>query len=76
MKICFLTDTIFNLGGIQRVVSVLASELVTNYDVTILCTNEEYKVNWELYNLNKEIKVIINAELFEKNFLLKYIQNY
>jgi glycosyltransferase involved in cell wall biosynthesis len=71
MKVCFLTDTIFNLGGIQRVVSVLASELVTNYDVTILCTNGEYKVNWELYNLNKEVQVAINTKLFKKKFFTK-----
>lgn len=71
MKVCFLTDTIFNLGGIQRVVSVLASKLVTNYDVTILCTNGKYKENCELYNLNKEVQVIINTKLFEKNLFTK-----
>ncbi len=71
MKICFLADTVFNLGGIQRVVSVLASELVTNYDVTILCTNGKYKEKCELYNLNKKVEVIINTKLLKKNIFTK-----
>jgi glycosyltransferase involved in cell wall biosynthesis len=75
MKVCFLIDTIFNLGGIQRVVSVLASKSVTNYDVTILCTNGKYKENCELYNLNKKVQVIINTKLFKKNLFTKICSN-
>ncbi|WP_238915453.1 glycosyltransferase family 4 protein [Clostridium sp. YIM B02555] len=71
MKICFLTDTIFNLGGIQRVLSVLTNELVNTYDVTIICTNGTYKVNRELYKLDKKVQVIINEELCKKKLFTK-----
>lgn len=71
MKICFLTDTIFNVGGIQRVLSVLANELVNTYQVTILCTNGDYVENRELYNLHKDVKVVINEELLKMKFFTK-----
>lgn len=64
----FLVPTVFNLGGIQRVVSVLASKLVNNYDVTILCTSCEYEINRELYNLNKEVQIVIDEKLSQKKF--------
>lgn len=47
MKICFITTTIFNLGGVQRVVSVLASELSKNNKVDVICTDRTFKVNRE-----------------------------
>lgn len=71
MRVCFITNTAFNLGGVQRVLSVLANELSTNYNITILCTNGDYKVNRELYNLSKEVQVIINEELLKKNLCSK-----
>lgn len=56
-KICFYTESVFDLGGIQRVVTDLANNLCEDYDITILCTHlvpEDKKVN---YNLNENIKV-------------------
>ena len=35
-KICFLTDSIFSFGGVQRVTAVIAKELCKDYDVTIV----------------------------------------
>lgn len=71
MKICFITPTVFNLGGIQRVVSVLASELAEEYEVDILCTTEKYKINRGLYNLNEKVNVILNEKLIKKNIFSK-----
>ncbi|WP_026889100.1 glycosyltransferase family 4 protein [Clostridium beijerinckii] len=71
MNICFLTSTIFDLGGVQRVVSVIASELVNEHNITILCTNGDYMINRELYNLNKEVKVIVKDDIFKKKLWTK-----
>lgn len=67
MKICFITTTIFNLGGVQRVVSVLASELCKNNKVEIICTDERFHINREVYNLNSNINIKFNRDLLKKN---------
>lgn len=56
MKICFLTENIFSLGGVQRVISVLANSLSEKHDVDIICTTNQ-NIDRSLYNLNQEIKV-------------------
>lgn len=71
MNICFLTRTIFDLGGIQRVVSVIASELCENYNITILCTTNKYKIDRNLYNLNDKVNIVIDENLFNKSFISK-----
>lgn len=73
MKICFITSTIFNLGGVQRVVSVLASELSKNNKVDIICTNKDFKINREMYNLNLNVNIKFKPELLNKNFTSKVI---
>lgn len=73
MKICFITTTIFNLGGVQRVVSVLASELSKNNKVDIICTNKEFKINREMYNLNSNVNISFNKELLNKKLTNKVI---
>ncbi len=35
-KICFLVDSIFTIGGVQRVTAVIAKELAKQHDVTIV----------------------------------------
>ena len=35
-KVCFLVDSIFTIGGVQRVTAVIAKELAKTYDVTIV----------------------------------------
>lgn len=58
MKVCFVTSNIFSIGGEQRVVSVIASELQKNgYDVTILCKENSTSIDYNLYNLNKSVKI-------------------
>lgn len=50
--------TPFTLGGEQRVVSIVASLLVKrNYDVTILCTDSDTKVDYNIYNLDSRVKI-------------------
>lgn len=78
MKICFLTDTIFNLGGIQRVLSVLASELAEYYDIDVICTTNKFIINRDLYNLNEKVNINIKPELLKAKLgtkiLLKLIK--
>ncbi|WP_163195544.1 glycosyltransferase [Clostridium thermarum] len=68
MKICFITNTIFNLGGVQRVVSVLASALSEFHEVHVLCTMDDYDINRKIYNLSNEVKVVLKGDLFITNF--------
>ncbi|NME82448.1 glycosyltransferase family 4 protein [Clostridium sp. SM-530-WT-3G] len=67
MKLCFVTNTIFNAGGVQRVVSVIASELSKQHEVTILCTDDSYKLDRSLYNLDKKVSIDMNSKLRRTN---------
>lgn len=72
MKICFITSNIFSLGGVQRVVSVLANELSKYNDIEILCTSDEYQIDRGMYNLDDRIKVNIDSSIMEKSILTKF----
>lgn len=57
-KICFLMATPFTLGGEQRVVTIISNLLIEKgYDVTILCTDVMAKPNYDIYNLNRRVKI-------------------
>ncbi|WP_026889079.1 glycosyltransferase family 4 protein [Clostridium beijerinckii] len=73
MKICFVTSNIFSSGGVQRVTTVLANELVKYNEVDILCASDKYKPNYELYNLNKSINVEINGIMHKKRLISKLV---
>lgn len=50
-RICFLTDSIFSFGGVQRVTAVIAKELAKDYDVTIVTKDRPEQKDTTLYNL-------------------------
>ena len=50
-KICFLTDSIFSFGGVQRVTAVLAKELSKDYNVTIVTFDKPETKDTSLYSL-------------------------
>ena len=52
-RICFLTDSIFTMGGVQRVTAVIAKELAKDYDVTILTKDKSSQEDTSLYGLNE-----------------------
>lgn len=57
-KICFFTNSMFKIGGEQRITSLIANELIKyNYDVTIIIKCDE-KIDYSLYDLSKKIKLI------------------
>ena len=52
-KICFIVDSIFTIGGVQRVTAVIAKELAKEYDVTILTFDKVEKKDTCLYGLKE-----------------------
>ena len=52
-KICFLVDSIFSIGGVQRVTAVIAKALASDYDVTIVTFDKPSDKNPSLYNLKE-----------------------
>ena len=52
-KLCFLTDSIFSYGGVQRVTAVIAKELAKDYDVTIVTLDKPEQKDTSLYNLQE-----------------------
>ena len=60
-KICFVVDSIFSIGGVQRVTAVIAKELAKDYDVSIVTFDKPEQKNTTLYHLNE---VNINYRFF------------
>ena len=52
-RICFLMDSIFSIGGVQRVTAVIAKELAKEYDVTIVTFDKPEKKVTTLYDLKE-----------------------
>ncbi|MBE6259886.1 MAG: glycosyltransferase family 4 protein [Prevotella sp.] len=52
-RICFITDSIFSFGGVQRVTAVIAKELAKDYDVTIVTLDNPKTMDTTFYNLNE-----------------------
>lgn len=60
-KICFVVDSIFSIGGVQRVTAVIAKELAKDYDVSIVTFDKPEQMDTALYQLNE---VNINYRFF------------
>lgn len=52
-KLCFLTDSIFSVGGVQRVTAVIAKELAKDYDVTIVTFDSPSMEDTSIYDLRQ-----------------------
>lgn len=50
-RICFLVDSIFTIGGVQRVTAVIAGALSKDYDVTIVTFDKPEQKNLNIYQL-------------------------
>lgn len=50
-RICFLVDSLFSVGGVQRVTAVIAKELAKDYEVTIITFDHQEMKNLNFYNL-------------------------
>ena len=52
-KICFLMDSIFSFGGVQRVTAVIAKQLTKDCDVTIVTMDKPSSRDTSFYQLNE-----------------------
>lgn len=68
-KICFIVDSIFSIGGVQRVTAVIAKELAKKYDVTIVTFDNTDKKDTTLYGMNE---ANINYHFFAYPHIRKY----
>ena len=50
-RICFLVDSIFTIGGVQRVTAVIAGALSKDYDVTIVTFDKPEQKDLTIYQL-------------------------
>ena len=50
-RICFLSDSIFSVGGVQRVTAVIAKELAKDYAITIVTFDKPNSYDPQLYDL-------------------------
>ena len=69
-RVCFFAYNLFDLGGIQRVLTVVASSLSKYYDVFIQCYDDPEKENRKTYGLSQDVKVIF-AKRDNKNSTLR-----
>ena len=53
IRICFLTDSIFSYGGVQRVTAVIAKELSKEYDVSVVTFDKPSDKDTSLYGLQE-----------------------
>jgi glycosyltransferase involved in cell wall biosynthesis len=70
-RICFIVDSIFSIGGVQRVTAVIAKELAKDYDVTIMTFDQPDTEDTNLYGL-KEAN--IHYRFFSYPHIGKFIQ--
>ena len=52
-RVCFLMESIFSIGGVQRVTAVIAKELAKDHDVTIVTFDRPDMQDTTLYGLNE-----------------------
>ena len=70
-KICFLVDSIFSFGGVQRVTAVIAKALTKDYDVTIVTLDNPSDKDTSLYGLH-EANIHYRFFQFPKSNYLKW----
>ncbi len=73
MKICFITENIYSIGGVQRVLSTLTNELINEYEIDILCLEDRKEEFRDYYNLDKRINVEFIGKMENSNRLISYI---
>lgn len=52
-RICFVVDSIFSIGGVQRVTAVIAKGLAKDYEVTIVTFDNPISKDISLYGLDE-----------------------
>lgn len=68
-RICFVVDSIFSIGGVQRVTTVIAKGLAKDYNVTIVTFDNPISKDISLYGLDE---VEINYRFFHYPSIRSY----
>lgn len=63
MKICFITGDLATIGGVQRVLSVLANGLADKHEVSIIMTSKRDVSNKVCFSLNENISIVREDKL-------------
>lgn len=71
MKILFINNTLFSIGGVNRVLSCIASELSKKHDVTIWAYCKKEKENRSLYGLSEKVRVE-NNYIYKKGYIRRF----
>ena len=66
MKICFIYDSVFRHGGVQRVMSLIINEICKTNDVYIIC-NQEFDLSNNVYDINLEKVTVLYNDIFQYN---------
>ena len=66
-RICFLTDSFFTIGGVQRVTAVIAKQLSMYYDVTNSRMTEIDKLNGQILTIAYKNKLDVPYTEFVVN---------
>lgn len=72
MKICFMTNNIYSIGGVQRVLCTIANQLSNYHEIHIFCTIDR-GIKKEIYKINKDIKVIVDKDFYDKSLYSKIL---
>ena len=74
MKICFIADTVFKHGGVERVLTTIANELSNIYDVDIICMRVKEGQKENVYNLDLN-KINIIYKSINESFIDNLFKN-
>ena len=58
MRICFWVSSIASVGGVQRVTSLIASELSNENDIYILTEDSKENIQRNIYDTSSNIQII------------------
>lgn len=71
MKICFIADTVYKHGGVERVLTTIVNEISKYHQVDIICTRVKQGQTENVYNLDlTKVNIIeknINESFIDKN---------
>lgn len=66
MKICFIYDSVFKIGGVQRVLAKVVNKLANDHEIYIVC-NENFDVGANVYNIDLKKVTIIYRDIIQYN---------
>lgn len=66
MKVCFIYDSVFRIGGVQRVLAKVVNQLANHHEIYIVC-NEKFDLGANVYNIDLNKVTIIHKDIIQYN---------